>query len=100
MRAFVNRCLQAAVLVCITTIFTGCESTDQGGSSTNVYYGSAFADPWYYGDYDYDYDVVVPPPGLDDRPVRPAHPIATPPPAVARPMPSIPSMPRVSARGR
>ena len=76
-------------------VFTGCESTDSGSSShTTVYYGAAFYDPWYHGDYDHDHDVVVTPPGnrppLGDRPPlerppgggfapRPEHPIAKPP---------------------
>jgi hypothetical protein len=80
--------------------FTGCESTDGGGSvSGSVYYGAGFYDPWYYGDYD-DVDIIVTPPERPDAPARPEHPIATPP-STPRPtpMPSIPSTPRVAPRG-
>src|SRR5262245_50039366 len=75
----------------------GCESPDSGGTSSSVYYGVGFSDPWYYGDYNYDADIVVTPP---DRGPRPSHPIATPPMSGARPtpMPSIPSAPRPSGR--
>lgn len=86
--------------------FTGCESTDDGSASASgsAYYGVGFYDPWYYGGYDDDADIIVTPPTDPDRPVappRPAHPIARPPPAPApapRPMPSMPSMPRPSGR--
>ena len=93
-------------------LFTGCESTDGGSSRVSVggYYGGGFYDPWYYGDYNHDHDIVVTPPV--NRPdwgthpgARPEQPIARPPdvssrpPAAtpkpaARPMPSIPSTPR------
>ena len=93
-------------------LFTGCESTG-GGGSASVYYGVGFYDPWYYGDYDHDHDIVVTPPDRPDRPNRPVHPeqpIARPPSSstrpstasprpAARPMPSIPSTPRPAARG-
>lgn len=100
--------------------FIGCESTDSGSThvTSNVYYGVGFYDPWYHGDLDYDYDVVVtPPPGSPPGTIpppgqgaRPSHPIARPPVAsprpptaaprpVARPMPSIPSTPRAAPRG-
>ncbi len=82
---------------------TGCETTDGGGSgSVGMYYGVGFYDPWYYGGYDDDPDIIVTPPDRPDRPdrgPRPSHPIANPPSASTRPMPSIPSTPRVSARG-
>jgi hypothetical protein len=100
--------------------FTACESTDSGGTqvTSNVYYGVGFYDPWYYGDYDYDGDVVVTPPSPGSPPVdrppsiqdpHPSHPIAQPPresprpPAAsprppAQPMPSIPSTPRPTPR--
>src|SRR5687767_12674851 len=110
----------AIALLLAMSLFTGCESSDSGSvsSSSTVYYGATFHDPWYYGDYDHDHDVIVtPPPG--NRPdggfaPRPEHPIANPPggsrppsasqlPASsrpsARPMPSIPSTPRVAHRG-
>lgn len=80
------------VLLPAVNLFTGCESTDSGSvsSSTTVYYGAAFYDPWYYGDYDHDHDhdvIVSPPPsgggdrppGVGDSRPRPEHPIANPP---------------------
>lgn len=96
---------------------TGCESTNGGGSSSSVgvYYGVGFYDPWYYGDYNHNHDIVVTPPAnRPDGGVRPgAHPeqpIARPPSAssrpstlssqpAARPMPSIPSTPRPAFSG-
>ena len=89
----------AAVLVGLG-LFTGCESTDGGGSvSGSVYYGVGFYDPWYYGGY-YDHDdiIVTPPSDRPDRPVRPEQPIARPPTTSPRPTPSIPSTPRPMAR--
>src|SRR5262245_50417681 len=82
-------------------VFSGCESTDGGGTASgNMYYGVGFYDPWYYGGYDDDVDIIVTPPERPSAPPRPSHPIATPPPSAPRPMPmpSIPSMPRVSPR--
>jgi hypothetical protein len=83
-------------------LFTGCESTDGGGSnvSGSVYYGVGFYDPWYYGGYDDDIDIIVTPPDRPDNPVRPTHPIAPTPAPRPTPMPSIPSMPRVSGGRR
>ena len=81
-------------------ILSGCASDEGGGSvSGGVYYGASFYDPWYYGAYHTDI-IVTPPPDRPDSPPRPSHPIATPPSSSVRPtpMPSIPSMPRVSAR--
>src|SRR5215203_6198763 len=85
-----------AALWLATGLFTGCESTDSGSVSntTTVYYGATFYDPWYHGDYDNDYDVVVtPPPSGGNRPPgsggdfspRPEHPIASPPGGPERP---------------
>ena len=117
----------AATLLLAAGTFTGCESTDSGSTqvSSNVYYGVGFYDPWYYGYYDGDYDVVVTPPWPGSPPdavappgqgLRPSHPIALPPDAsprppaasqrpadassrpAARPMPSIPSAPRPMPR--
>jgi hypothetical protein len=79
-------------------MFTGCESTDSGGSSSvsgGVYYGTGLYDPWYYGGY-YDHgDIIVTPPSRPDRPVHPEQPIYNPSP---RPTPSIPSGSRPMAR--
>jgi len=94
-----------AAVLCAVGLFTGCESTDGGGSSSvsgGVYYGVGLYDPWYYGGY-YDHDdiIVTPPdrPDRPDRPVRPEQPIARPPTVSSpRPTPSIPSAPRPMAR--
>ena len=93
-----------AISALLVVAFSGCESTDGGGGnvSGSAYYGVGFYDPWYYGDYYDDPDVIVRPPTRPDNP-RPEHPIARPTPPstpVARPMPSIPSMPRGGGGGR
>jgi hypothetical protein len=82
-------------------LFTGCESTDGGGSvSGSVYYGVGLYDPWYYGGYYDDPDIIVTPPDRPDRPVSPEQPIAKPPTASSpRSTPSIPSTPRMAPRG-
>ena len=86
---------------------SGCSSDGGGGSahvSTGFYYGVGFYDPWYYGDYDDDIDVIVTPPERPEKPPggstpRPEHPIVKPTPTPRpTPMPSIPSTPRVSGR--
>ena len=84
-------------------VFSGCESTDGGGQvSGSVYYGVGFYDPWYYGGYYDDPDIIVTPPDRPDQSPRPEHPIAKPP-AVSSPrptpMPSVPSTPRAAPRG-
>ena len=93
-----------ALLLAALGALSGCESTDGGGgsSSGSMYYGVGFYDPWYYGHYDYDHDVIVtPPPDRPEPPVHPEHPIARPPTSAPRPtpMPSIPSAPRIAPRG-
>jgi hypothetical protein len=101
-----RRSLFVAALLLVFGVSVGCESTDGGGSyaSGSVYYGVGFYDPWYYGGYHGDVDVIVPPPdypGTPNRPVRPEQPIARPPagPTVRpTPRPSIPSSPRPAAR--
>jgi hypothetical protein len=87
-----------AALALVLVAFTGCESTDGGGSvSGGVYYGVGFNDPWYYGGYYDDPDIIVsPPPSRPQPPPRPSHPIARPP--APRPMPSVPSRPRPMGR--
>ena len=113
----------AAAVVLASGTFTGCETTDSGSTqvTSSAYYGVGFSDPWYYSHYDHDDDIIVTPP---ERPgsgagegLRPSNPIARPPDAsqrppaasqlpaaasqrpAARPMPSIPSTPRMSAGG-
>ena len=80
-------------------LLVGCETTDDssGSVSGGVYYGTGFADPWYYGGYYDDPDIIVTPPERPEAPPRPSHPIANVPPARPTPMPSIP---RAMPRGR
>ena len=81
----------------IFTIFTACESTDNGSVSGSVYYGVG-VDTWYYGGYYDDPDIIVTPPDRPSDNPRPSHPIATPPISSApRPTP-MPSAPRPSFR--
>ena len=93
-----------AGLLLMLVLWAGCGSMDGGDSlSGSAYYGVGFSDPWYYGGYDNDADIIVTPPHPerpDGRP-RPVHPIARPPSGIGsspRPMPSIPSSPRPSGR--
>ena len=82
-------------------VLGGCGTTGGGGDvSGGVYYGAGFYDPWYYGGYADDVDIIVTPPQKPAAPPRPSHPIATPPRSAPRPtpMPSIPSTPRASFR--
>ena len=95
----------AAVCFALAMV-TGCESTDGGGGNVSGggYYGVGFYDPWYYGGYHDDVDVIVRPPSRPARPgsgPRPEQPIARPPTTSARPtpMPSIPSMSRGGGGG-
>ena len=100
--------LAAATLLGLGTL-TGCQSDGDGSHVTNNYYGHGYRDPWYYGDYNDNRDVIVTPPpdgggsGGGNRPdngLRPTHPIVRPPPASRPPSrPSIPSSPRPSPRG-
>jgi len=96
MKRFLNLAKCVALVVLGLGFFGGCESTGGGDVSGNMYYGVGFYDPWYYGGYYDDPDIIITPPERPEAPVRPTHPIApTPSP---RPMPSIPSMPRASRR--
>jgi hypothetical protein len=99
MKRTLNATLRFAAIA-LLILACSCESTDSGGGSVSgsVYYGTGLYDPWYYGNYYDDPDIIVTPPS---RPVAPEHPIARPPPAsVPRPtpMPSIPAMPRPAMR--
>ncbi len=85
--------LSAAAALLVGAV--GCESNDSGGGAS-VYSGAGFEDPWYYGDYYDDVDVIVEPPDRPTSPPRPTHPIAPPPRPM--PMPSIPRMPMPRAR--
>src|SRR5262245_3957945 len=80
-------------------LLEGCASDESGSASVSggVYYGAGLYDPWHYGDY-YPPDGIVDPPDRPSSTPRPEHPIAKPPPVVARPMPSIPSAPRPALR--
>jgi len=92
--------LSFAAVFFALSLFTGCESTDGGGSvSGSVYYGTGFYDPWYYGgSYDHDDIIVTPPSGRPERPVHPEQPIYNPSTPRPTPMPSIPSAPRPMPR--
>ena len=98
-------------LALILFLLAGAAGCESGGSSEDrPYYGPGWGDPWYYGDRVYYDEVpVTPPPRLDrppypGRPPHPSHlpayspgrpsqlPAAT---AAPRPMPSIPSRPRM-----
>ena len=94
MKRFIQFAGGAALVVLAVGLFSGCESNGGGSVSGSVYYGTGFYDPWYYGHYYDDPDIIVVPPDRPDAPVRPSHPIAPTP----RPMPSIPSTPRASFR--
>ena len=91
--------LKVAVAMIALSVFTGCESTGGGSVSGGVYYGTGFYDPWYYGGYDDQGDIIVTPPPRPEQPVHPEQPIYRPSSPRPTPMPSIPSAPRVSARG-
>ena len=87
-----------AVAAISTAVFAGCESTG-GGVSGSVYYGTGFYDPWYYGGYHDDIDIIVTPPPRPGPPGRPTHPIAPPGGGMRpMPMPTIPMSPRVGGR--
>ena len=83
-------------------LLAGCSSTDDSQVNASVYYGAGFNDPWYYGGYYDDIDVIVTPPDRPDSPPKPTHPIAPTPAPRPMPMPSIPRtpmpMPRVRVR--
>jgi hypothetical protein len=89
----------SAVLVPVLVALTGCESTGGGSVNGGVSYGVGVYDPWYYGGYYHDDPdiIVTPPPARPERPPHVEQPIYRPTPT-PRPMPSIPSAPRVSAR--
>lgn len=95
MNSTIKRVARGLALVVVIGGVGGCGSyEDPLGSSGggSFYYGVGFQDPWYYGGYYDDPDIIVAPPV--DRPDwsgRPNRP-------VARPLPSIPSTPRVSGR--
>jgi hypothetical protein len=101
MKLLQNTFKAAAVLISAFSLFTGCGTTDEGGSSVSgsMYYGTGFYDPWYYGGDYYPPDAVgAPPPARPEAPVHPSQPIYRPSGPTATPMPSIPSTPRVSRR--
>ena len=102
MKYFTGPLKLIAASTLLLVVSTGCETTDGGNVSGSVYYGVGFYDPWYYGGYDDDVDIIVTPPDRPNRPdnrPRPEHPIVIPPSSSSRPMPSIPSTPRVSGGG-
>jgi hypothetical protein len=94
-----SQILKLSTAVALLTGAAGCESNDTGGGAS-VYSGSGFEDPWYYGGYYDDVDVIVTPPDRPESPPRPTHPIAPVPSPrpTPMPMPSIPRMPMPRAR--
>ena len=115
MKPFKSLLFLAPVLALLAGMFSGCETTDDGGGyyGGTMYYGVGYYDDWYYdGHYHDDPDIIVSPPDSGSRPDRPdrpdrppgnigahpEHPIARPPANISRPMPSIPSTPRVAPR--
>lgn len=100
MRARFVKVQKIAVVVMALIPFAGCVSSDDSGNSSGDVYSGAGFDPWYYGDYYYDRDVIVTPPPVSPDTPRPSHPIAMPPSSAPQPtpMPSIPSMPRPAVR--
>ena len=108
MKTFAPRLKLIAALALPLAAFTGCESTEGGSThvSGGVYYGMGFYDPWYYGGYYDDVDIVVTPPDRPETPPggtappRPTHPIAPTPAPQPTPMPSIPRTPMPRARVR
>lgn len=98
--AILGRFTLLAALAWILIASTGCESTEGGGGNVSggVYYGAGVYDPWYYGGYYDDPDIIVTPPDRPPGGAHVEHPIARPPTAAPRPMPSIPSAPRPSFR--
>jgi hypothetical protein len=102
MKTFAASLQQTTMLAIVLVAISGCESTDGGATvSAGAYYETGLYDPWYYGGYYDDPDIIVtPPPGRPEAPPQPTHPIASPPASVPRPtpMPSIPSAPRPSGR--
>lgn len=93
---------RSTLLAAALTLVAGCESTGDGGGSSvsgGVYYGVGVYDPWYYGGYYDDVDVIVTPPDGGSG-ARPSHPIAPAPRPTPRPtpMPSMPAAPRPAMR--
>lgn len=86
MKSHLNRLASAASVALAAAAVSGCETT--GTNSSYQGYGSIH-DPWYYGDYYDNPDLIVLPPGdRVDRP-HPSHPIANPPSMAPRPMPAM-----------
>lgn len=104
MKSFVTQFKLMAVLALGLGVLTGCESTDGGSAqvSGSDYYGVGFYDPWYYGGYDNDVDIIVTPPDRPTPPPKPTHPIAPAPSPTPRPtsMASIPRTPMPGVRVR
>lgn len=91
------RSLQAAAALTLAG-FAGCKSGEDAHVSASAYYGAEFHDPWYYGNYDDDVDIIVTPPERPVDPPKPTHPIVIPPTPKPTPMPMpMPSIPRTPA---
>jgi hypothetical protein len=84
-----------ALLLLLALAACQTDEADLGTDHGAGYYGSSLDDPWYYGAYNDNADIIVTPPSRPDSNPHPSHPIAAPP----RPM-TMPSMPRGAARAR
>lgn len=90
MKSIAKRLVLTTSLLTAVCGMNGCVSSgDPDAGSDSFYYSSGYSDPWYYGGYDDDVDIIVTPPGnRPDAPLRPTHPIALPPRgSVPRPTP-------------
>ncbi len=91
--------LKVAAAMLALAVFVGCESPGGGSVSGGVYYGTGFYDPWYYGNYYDQGDIIVtPPPARPEKPVHPEQPIYHPSTPRPTPIPSIPSASRPTPR--
>lgn len=80
MKSIARRLAIATPLLIAISALNSCETSGDPGASSSYYYSSGYNDPWYYGGYDNDADIIVTPPGnRPDAPLRPTHPIARPP---------------------
>ena len=88
------------LILFLLAVFVGCETTDERGSSVSGHaaYEADLSDPWYYGAYYNDPDIIVIPPPRPEPPPQPTHPIVIPPGPRPTPMPSIPRAPAPRAR--
>jgi len=86
MNNLTQRFALAATLGLAVLASNSCETGGGGGSGSAYYDAGGFNDPWYYGTYYDDADLIAVPPGTrPERPEAPGHPIARPPVGPAAP---------------